>query len=70
MRRHCSPAQSLAKKRRALGLTQHQLSELTNIPVARIVFAETSRTDLTPDELDRIRDAFKSRMRQVRELVA
>ncbi len=53
-----------------LGLTQHQLSQETGIAVGRIVFAETDRIVLEPHELDRIRSAFRRRLREVRAEVA
>jgi predicted transcriptional regulator len=55
----------LGKKRRMVGLTQHDLARLTGIPVSRIVFVETGRLDLEPDELISIRRVLKQRARQV-----
>jgi hypothetical protein len=52
---------SLAKLRRRTGLTQHQLSRETGIPVNRIVFFETDRIALLPDEVDQIRCVLRKR---------
>jgi hypothetical protein len=50
----------LGKKRRMVGLTQHELARLTGIPVSRIVFVETGRLDLEPDEPPRAQTAGAS----------
>jgi DNA-binding transcriptional regulator YiaG len=55
---------SIAKLRRRVGLTQHALSAATGIPVNRIVFFETSRAALDPQELDKIRGVLRKRARQ------
>jgi len=52
---------TLARKRRLLGLTQHNVAQEANIPINRIVFAETGRVSLEDDELDRIRTVFRRR---------
>lgn len=65
-----NPNRGIARRRRMLGLTQHQLSQETGIAVGRIVFAETDRIVLEPHELDRIRSAFRRRLREVRAEVA
>lgn len=60
---------TLARKRRAVGLTQHQIADLTGIAAMRICFIETDRCVATPDELDRIRHALKTRLREVNKEV-
>jgi predicted transcriptional regulator len=60
----------IAKKRRMVGLTQHQLADETGIPVSRVVFAETGRIELEPEELDRVRDVFRQRAKKAMAAVA
>ena len=60
---------TIAKRRRAVGLTQHQLSDLTGIAAMRICFIETDRCVALPDELDRIRQALRQRLKQVNKEV-
>jgi transcriptional regulator with XRE-family HTH domain len=61
---------ALAKRRRMLGLTQHQVAQATGIPVNKIVFAETGRCILEPSELDAIRSVLKARAREVTKELA
>lgn len=56
--------QAIAKLRRRTGTTQHVLAAETGIGLNRIVFYETGRTDLLPEEIDRIRKVLKQRARQ------
>jgi DNA-binding XRE family transcriptional regulator len=56
---------SLAERRRMCGLTQHQMARETGIPIGRIVFAETGRTELTPAELTRIKSVLKQRVQLI-----
>lgn len=56
---------TLARKRRAVGLTQHDVARLTGISPNRIAFAETDRLILLPSELDSIRAVLKERARTV-----
>lgn len=60
---------SLARKRKLLGLTQHEVARQADIPINRVVFAETSRIILEPDELDRIRGVFKRRVQKAVDAV-
>jgi predicted transcriptional regulator len=50
---------SLARKRKSVGLTQHQLAAAAGLSVAKIAFVETGRASLEPDELHRIRKVLK-----------
>jgi predicted transcriptional regulator len=54
----------IARMRRRTGLTQHQLSEETGIGVNRIVFFETGRLALLPDEVDRVRSVLRKHHRK------
>jgi transcriptional regulator with XRE-family HTH domain len=60
----------LAKKRRMLGLTQHQVSRLTGISLNRLVYAETGRTELSPEERERCMSLFRQVLQKVVALVA
>ena len=55
----------LGKKRRMLGLTQHQVAQAVGIPVNKLVFAETGRCDLEPEERARIMQLFRQRVKEV-----
>ncbi len=61
MRRTRDYDKSLGKKRKMVGLTQHQVAEQSGVPLSRVVFAETGRIVLEPEELDRIRNVFRER---------
>jgi transcriptional regulator with XRE-family HTH domain len=56
--------QAIAKLRRRTGTTQHVLAAETGIGLNRIVFYETGRTELLPEEVDKIRKVLKQRARQ------
>lgn len=60
----------LKQQRRAVGLSQHALGHLARVSRARIAYAETGRTKLTEDELERIKGALALRAREVAEMVA
>jgi hypothetical protein len=60
----------IAKKRRLLGLTQHQVSQATGIGVNRLVFFETGRATLLPDEIDTIRSVFRKRAQKAMDAVS
>jgi hypothetical protein len=62
--KHGSGNRSLAKLRRRTGLTQHQLSHETGIPIGRIVFFETDRIALLPEEMNKVRSALKKHHRK------
>jgi transcriptional regulator with XRE-family HTH domain len=51
----------LKRQRRMVGLTQHELARLAGIGVSRIAFAETGRTKLTDEELERVFDVIARR---------
>ena len=55
----------ITKKRKSLGLTQHQLAKKADVPFSRLSYAETNRIDLLPDEVDRIESVFRSRAQVV-----
>lgn len=59
----------LRKQRRMLGLTQHRISILTKIPLGRIVYAETGRTKLTAEEVERIRVVLAARAQQTHRAI-
>jgi predicted transcriptional regulator len=60
----------LGHKRKMVGLTQHQLAELSGVSVSRIAFVETGRLDLEEDELVRIRRVLKARAKKVMQACA
>jgi hypothetical protein len=60
-----SENRSVAKMRRSSGLTQHEVSRRTGIGLNRLVFFETGRAPLLPDEVDKIRSVVKKHARQV-----
>jgi hypothetical protein len=55
---------AIAKLRRRTGTTQHVLAAESGVPVGRIVFYETGRAELLPEEIYRIRKVLKQRARQ------
>ena len=55
---------AVAKARRNVGLTQHQVSAESGIGLNRIVFFETGRCDLEPKEVDKIRTVIKKHHRK------
>jgi transcriptional regulator with XRE-family HTH domain len=65
-----SQGRTIAKKRRLLGLTQHQVAQAVGIGVNRLVFFETGRCTLLPEELDSIRSVLKKRAQKSLELVS
>lgn len=70
MRRQPHQGRTLANRRRLLGLTQHDVSQQARIPINRIVFAETGRCDLEPEEVERVWDVFRKRARKAMDAVA
>lgn len=59
----------LARQRRAMGLTQHQLSRGARVPRWKITFAETGRTKLTDAEVARIEQVFTARAKEIAGMV-
>jgi predicted transcriptional regulator len=59
------PGRTLAKKRRMVGMTQHEVAELANVSLTRIVYGETGRLDLEPEEVARVRQVLRQRLKQV-----
>ena len=55
----------LAKHRRMLGLSQHELARRAEVKISRLIFAETGRVRLTQSEVDRIRLVLTQRARRV-----
>ena len=60
----------LKTKRKALGLTQHQLGQATDIPPWKITYFETGRVRLTKYELQRINTALVKRATELAQIVA
>jgi DNA-binding XRE family transcriptional regulator len=56
---------SLARKRRQLGLTQHDLAKAVGISVNRLVFAETGRVLLDSETMHKIRHALRKHARRM-----
>lgn len=63
--RHTDPGRTLAKRRRMLGATQHDIARATGLSINRVVFIETGRVVPEPEELDRIRHALRKRARKI-----
>ena len=59
----------ITRKRKSLGLTQHQLAKKADVPFSRLSYAETNRIQLTPDEVDRIESVFRARVQIVMDSV-
>jgi len=55
----------LRKRRRMLGLTQHQLARSANLPLWKISWSETGRVKLTAEETEQIRTAFAQRAAEI-----
>lgn len=55
----------LSKRRRMLGLTQHQLAERADLPLWKISWSETGRVKLTAEETEQIRTAFAQRAAEI-----
>lgn len=68
-KRSSAQGRTIAKRRRMCGLTQHALADAARMPVSRIVFIETGRTDPAPSELDAIRAALRQRLKEVNKEV-
>jgi predicted transcriptional regulator len=66
---HVGCQRGLGKRRKSVGLTQHQLSRETGIAVGRIVFAETGRVDLEPFEVEKIQSVLKKRAQKALDAV-
>jgi DNA-binding XRE family transcriptional regulator len=60
----------LRQQRRMVGLTQHQVAQQADIPINRIVFAETGRIALRPDEEKRIAKVLKTRAQKAFDAVS
>ena len=58
------------KQRKLVGLTQYELSRLTGIPPGRIVFAETGRVRLAPNEIELIKSAIQKRATEITKELA
>ena len=54
---------SLARKRRSVGLTQHQVSHAAGIPINKLVYVETGRASLEPNEMERVRKVLERQAR-------
>jgi DNA-binding XRE family transcriptional regulator len=62
--RNKSENRNIASLRRRTGMTQHELARQTGIAVNRIVFFETERIVLEPQEIDKVRSVLRKRARQ------
>jgi len=60
----------LARQRRMMGLSQHELARLTAIPFSRICWAESGRRKLTYEEVQRIKSVLAQRVEQIAGAVA
>jgi transcriptional regulator with XRE-family HTH domain len=59
----------ITRKRKSLGLTQHELARQSRVPFSRVSYAETGRIQLTTDELERIEGVFRNRARRIMDAV-
>jgi hypothetical protein len=59
----------LASKRRMVGLTQHDLSREARVLLSRLIFAETGRIGLEPDELDRVKKVLRNKARKALDAI-
>jgi len=55
----------LSKRRRMLGLTQHELAHRADLPLWKISWSETGRVKLTAEETEKIRAAFAQRAAEI-----
>jgi|HubBroStandDraft_2_1064218.scaffolds.fasta_scaffold658785_1 predicted transcriptional regulator len=60
----------LRKQRRMVGLSQFELARLTGLAPGRIVFAETGRVTLKPEEIEKIKAALAHRVAEVNAALA
>jgi predicted transcriptional regulator len=56
---------TLKKYRRMVGLTQHEVSSLSSIPLSRIVYAETGRIKLRREEVAAIKSVIQQRATKI-----
>ena len=70
MKRTSHDGRTLAKRRRMCGATQHDISREADIPINRLVFAETGRLSLEPDELERVRHVLRKRAQRAMDAVS
>lgn len=61
---------SLARRRKALGLTQQRLGQMAGIHEQTIALIETDRRPGTPEQLEAIRAVLKQRLREVNRVCA
>ncbi len=67
---HEGSQRGLGKRRKMCGITQHQLARDANVSLNRLVFCETGRADLTPEELERVQRVLRQRARKAMDAVA
>jgi predicted transcriptional regulator len=60
---------TIAKRRRELGMTQHNLADASGVLFSRIKYAETGRLILEPHEIERLRDALRRRAERLMDAV-
>jgi transcriptional regulator with XRE-family HTH domain len=59
----------IAKRRRALGMTQHTLAAASGVLFSRLKYAETGRLILSADEIEKLRAALGRRARRLMDAV-
>jgi hypothetical protein len=60
----------LRQQRRMVGLTQHQVAQQADIPINRIVYAETGRIELKPQEKKGIEKLPGKRVQIAKDAIA
>ena len=63
-------SQLLARKRKAAGFTQHQLSRAAGIPRWKIAYAEGGHVKLTPEEIARVEQVFAKRAQELSAMLS
>jgi hypothetical protein len=53
-----------------VGLTQHQVAQQADIPINRIVYAETGRIELKREEKKRIEKVLRKRVQIAQDAIA
>jgi hypothetical protein len=60
----------LKRIRRLTGMSQHELAKATDIPVMRIVYAETNRIQLKKSERERVQSVLRERAQRAMDAVS
>lgn len=69
MKRETGTGRTLAKKRKSLSYTQHQLSADSGVSLSRIIYGETDRLDLEPNEIEAIKTALRRRAQKAMDAI-